>query len=153
CHQNAYKSARLRGDGKAVVFSALGVVSGLLRRGEPDDLDTSFELLDEAQAVVAVESPGKTYEMGMYGLIGEGRMVEGSAKLGREAGDQAVERIIAIGRPNAYYAVDGYTLTPDVFLTLWEGETDPAEREALKQQAAISCKALHAYARTYFIGR
>lgn len=127
-----------------------GQAEGLLRLGH---VDKAVSLL-EASLTLFAQNKDIVSETATYGMLATARLYQGEQQLAQKVAVQTQERLAQISSPNSHYLIEGYAGVAQVYLALWETNSDQfcAESEALVKLACLACKGLHKFARVFPVG-
>jgi hypothetical protein len=92
--------------------------------------------LEEALAILATDAD-RISETTTHGLLAVARLRQGARAGARAAAEAGARLIAASGRPNGYYALEGYASVARVFLALWEGGEVGAAAPSRRACAAL----------------
>ncbi len=147
---DVYASSRHSGNTQTYLWGALGQAENLLVLKRRDE---AIELLHEA-LTLPINQFGRDSEIRTHALFAQAYFQQGDYKMAVEAADVTAE-LIAKSPPTASYLLQHYSAVTDVYLSLWENYTEdmPVKQDVLQKSAARGCKALHAFARLFPIGR
>lgn len=157
-----YTSAHRRGDAQAQSWGLAGRLRTLLPQGQ-HNTETAIAAVSRLEMLLS-ENIGPTDEANSYGILALVYLRRGQLHLAHQAGDAAA-RLITQSSPTGFGTIHGYVSVPEVYLTLWEMQVNPAfdappnsfqpniPVQILKHKALQACQALHKYARTFPIGR
>jgi hypothetical protein len=140
-----YEGARAHGNTLHVAWGLNGRAQALLCQG--GDPVAAAGCLEEALAILARDAD-RISETTTHGLLAVARLRLGDRAGARSAADAGARLIAASGRPNGYYALEGYASVARVFLGLWEG--GDARAAAPSRRA---CAALWRFAGVFRIAR
>jgi len=122
-----------------------GRAQSLLRLGAGDE--AAARCLEEALDILKTDIDHIS-ETTTHGLLAEARLRLGDRAGARAEAEAGARLIASSGRPNGYYALEGYTSVAGVFLRLWEeGDT------ALAGAARRGCADLWRFAGVFPIAR
>jgi tetratricopeptide (TPR) repeat protein len=139
-----HDDARAHGNSLQRAWGLNGRAQALLWQGGADD---AARCLEEALAILGKDTD-RISETTTRGLLAVARLRQGD-RAGARAEAEAGARLIArSGRPNGYYALEGYASVARVSLSLWE-EGDAQTADAARR----ACAALWRFAGVFPIGR
>jgi class 3 adenylate cyclase/tetratricopeptide (TPR) repeat protein len=138
-------TARSHGNRLHQAWGLNGQAQGALWLGQ-ETAETSAQL-EQALAIFA-EDIDRISETTTHGLLALSRWRRGEPELARKAAAAGARLIAQSGRPNGYYALEGYSGVAEVYLALWEAG-DPAMAAPARQACAALCR----YAQVFPIGR
>ncbi|MCI0455378.1 MAG: AAA family ATPase [Gemmataceae bacterium] len=140
-----YAAAERHGNRLQRAWGLNGQAEGTLRLSPGEDRVIGY--LEEALAVYA-DNIDRISETSTYGLLAIARWRRGEGERARQAAEAGARIIAQSGRPNGYYAREGYAGVAQVYLALWEAGDRPCAEPARE-----ACAALHRYASIFPIGR
>jgi len=119
-----------------------------LRQGRTAE---AVSMMDEALALLA-QNADHAYEIMSYSRLALGRLRLGEPQAARAAADESVRRL-GKARPTRCSMLESCAEVVEVYLELWQTSTNAEERARLSSLTQGACRKLHAYARSFPIGR
>jgi class 3 adenylate cyclase/tetratricopeptide (TPR) repeat protein len=135
--------AKRRNDSQLIGIARLMEAQCTLLRG---DWEQAIAYLEDA---LAQPDFGPSLQMRPFALLALANLYKGDEERAREFAARALERIAAM-RPTIVSSFDGYAAVAEVCLELWERAPRDAAAAARARKA---CRALHAFAAIFPIGR
>jgi hypothetical protein len=118
--------------------------------GRAEDLSRVSSYLAEATRLL-LDNPEAAVDISVHGLLAYAHLRLGEREEARQVAEKALQKVTSAST-TVFSTLDGLCHIPEVFLRLWETAGED-QRRTLQQSARASCKALHAYARVFPIGR
>jgi tetratricopeptide (TPR) repeat protein len=143
--REVYAAAEQHGNLLQQAWGLNGQAEGALWLGQDSD-----EVIGHLEAALAIfaDNIDRISETSTHGLLAVAHLRSGRLEQARQAADAAARLIAQSGRPNGYYALEGYAGVAQVRLALWE-----AGDETLSAPSRRACADLHRYAAIFAIGR
>ena len=146
-YADTQRLSRRSGNPQTECWALYGQADLLLRLGSMGEALPLYE-----EAVRKLDADTMPMEsIAVFGMSALARLRAGDERGARDAADRALG-YIARGAPVAYSTQQGMAATAEVFLTLLEAHTDAAPRRDLMKGAALACRRLTQFARTFPLG-
>jgi len=145
--------ARANGNIEHQAWALSGQAAHALRLGHTE---AAITLWQKAFPLLESVTVSRLTETLSYGGLAVGHLRQGDFELARRAAD-AAHQLLRQARTTGYPTFEGYAGAAEVYLALWEAETQQAQRALtqsdLRALATQSSDMLWNYAKTYPIGR
>lgn len=140
CHQITRRSART-GDVQQQMWGFNYQAQSVLRMNR---IEEAYTLLRQAEQLIEHHVSLITSRIINHGLLALASLRRGSTQEALAYAALTAREITDSRSPNVFSLLEGYACTAEVYLELWEGNTDSAER---------ACKSMFRYARRFPIGQ